>query len=182
MSNECYKHFMSLNISIRIHLSKDHSEYSNYFVKIFQQIYGCHLLHNIHSSLHLADDYIITYGPLDNCSYFPFENYMKILKFKLKKHEKPLDKLIEHYGEIIINDNITFRNRQYNTFTIKKPDCFVLTRVREIVQIIDILSNNLTVVGKKFNSKENLFEKPISFSKYLLLKTYLKVQKNGVYH
>ncbi|KAE9533659.1 hypothetical protein AGLY_009008 [Aphis glycines] len=65
LSDECYKHFMSLNISMRIHLSKDHSEYSNYVVELL--------------------------------NYF-------------------------------------------------KPDCFVLT-------------------SKKFNSKENLFEKPISSSK-----------------
>lgn len=77
LSDECYKHFMSLNISMRILLSKDHSAYLkyaakllNYFVKTFQQIYGCHYLsHDVHSLLHLVDDYI-TYGPLDNCSCF----------------------------------------------------------------------------------------------------------------
>ncbi|CAI6376584.1 unnamed protein product [Macrosiphum euphorbiae] len=172
LSDDCYKHFMSLNISMRILLSNDHSEYLkyaakllNYFVKTFQQIYGCHYLsHNVHSLLHLVDDYI-TYGPLDNCSCFPFENYMKFLKRMLRKHEKPLEQIIKRYGEIIINDNIKFSNSKHNTFTIKKPDNFVLTTGGEIVQIIDILSNTSTIVGKKFNSKEDMFEKPISSSK-----------------
>lgn len=172
LSDECYKHFMSLNIAMRILLSKDHSMYLNYaaellnyFVKVFQQIYGCHYLsHNVHSLLHLVDDYI-TYGPLDNCSGFPFENYMKILKRMLRKHEKPLQQIIKRYEEIINNDNIKFTSSKYNTFTIKKPDCFVLSTRGEIVQIVDISSNSTTIVGRQFNSKEDLFEKPIRSSK-----------------
>jgi len=90
---------------------------------------------------------------------------MTILKRMLRKHEKPLEQIIKRYGEIIMNDNIKFSISKYNTFTIKKPDCFVLTADGEIVQIIDILSNTSTIVGKKFNSKEDMFEKPISSSK-----------------
>lgn len=172
LSDECYKRFMSLNIAMKILLSKDHSAYLNYaaellnyFVKVFQQIYGSHYVsHNVHSLLHLVDDYI-TYGPLDNCSCFPFENYMKVLKSMLRKHEKPLQQIIKRYEEIINNDNIKFTNSKFNTFTIKKPDCFVLTTGGEIVQIVDILSNSTTIVGRKFNSKEDMFEKPIRSSK-----------------
>lgn len=90
---------------------------------------------------------------------------MKMLKRMLRKHEKPLEQIIKRYGEIIVNDNIKFSNSKYNTFTIKKPDCFVLTTEGEVVQIIDILSNTSTILGKKFNSKEDMFEKPISSSK-----------------
>lgn len=93
----------------------------NYFVKVFQQIYGHHYVsHNVHSLLHLADDYSY-YGPLDNCSCFPFENYMKVLKKMLRKHDKPLQQIIKRYEEICINDKLKFINQNYNTFTINKP-------------------------------------------------------------
>lgn len=52
----------------------------------------------MHSLLHLADDYD-QFGQLDNCSAFPFENYMKTLKGMIRKHEKPLQQVIRRYEE-----------------------------------------------------------------------------------
>lgn len=96
LSKDCYQHFLTLSISMRILLSSDHAKYSDYahqllkyFVKTFQQIYGCHYIsHNVHGLLHSVEDYT-KHGPLDNCSAFPFENYMKELKKMLRKNEKP---------------------------------------------------------------------------------------------
>lgn len=45
--------------------------------------------HNVHGLIHIADDYE-RFGPLDNISAFPFENFMKNLKKKLSNHEMPL--------------------------------------------------------------------------------------------
>lgn len=54
-----------------------------YFVKQFEIIYGKHLVsHNVHGLIHIADDYE-RFGPLDNISAFPFENFMKNLKKNL---------------------------------------------------------------------------------------------------
>lgn len=80
ISEECYINFMALSISLRILLSLDHCfylEYTHQLLKYFKQI------------LHLADDYKI-YGPLDRCSCFYFENYMKYLTRMLRKNVKPL--------------------------------------------------------------------------------------------
>jgi hypothetical protein len=59
----------------------DHArQHLDYFVKQFELLYGKHYVsHNIHGLLHICDDYEL-YGPLDNCSTFNFENYMKELK------------------------------------------------------------------------------------------------------
>lgn len=172
LSEECYQHFMTLSISMRILLSTDHSAFISYaaklldyFVKIFQQIYGSHYVsHNVHSLLHVVDDYV-KYGPLDNCSCFPFENYMKVLKKMIRKHEKPLEQIINRYNEISNNDKIKFTNHDHNTFTVQKPNCFVLTFGGEIVQIDELLLNATAIVGRTFNSKEDMFEKPIQSSK-----------------
>lgn len=104
---DCYTNFMALHVAMLILLSPDYDSYLNYanellqyFVKTFETIYGRqHISHNVHGLLHLTDDYQL-YGPLDNCSAFPFENFMKELKSKVRKHEKPLEQLINRYSEI----------------------------------------------------------------------------------
>jgi len=106
ITDECYANFMALNIAMIILLSPNNNhllnyarELLNFFVKRFQKIYGVHnISHNIHNLLHLSDDYQ-NYGPLDNCSAFCFENYMKELKLFLRKSEKPLQQVINHYYE-----------------------------------------------------------------------------------
>ena len=69
------------------------------------------------------------------------------------------------WWDLYINDKIKFANHNHNTFTVKKPDCFILTTEGEIVQIIEILSNSSVIVGKSFNIKSDMFEKPIKPSK-----------------
>jgi len=106
VNDSCFKNFMALNIAMIILLSPHHSsfvdyasEMLNYFVKTFEKIYGQHLMsHNVHGLLHLTEDYN-NYGPLDNCSTFPFENYMQTLKGMLRKPHKPLEQVIMRYNE-----------------------------------------------------------------------------------
>ncbi|CAI6357848.1 unnamed protein product [Macrosiphum euphorbiae] len=107
INDDFYNHFMSLNISMIILLSPNLHNYVpyaeellDYFIKTFEILYGReHNSHNIHGLSHLCDDFKY-YGPLDNCSAFPFENYMKELKSKIRKHEKPLEQVINRYSEI----------------------------------------------------------------------------------
>jgi len=117
---------MALNISMTILLSPDHNcllPYAkyllDYFVMTFQKIYGKHLLsHNIHGLLHLYDDYQ-QFGPLDNCSSFLFENYMKELKSLVRKADQQLQQVINRYSEInSINRKESFDLINYN----EKPE------------------------------------------------------------
>lgn len=74
---------MSFNVAMMVFLNSDHYNYMHYakyllkyFVKTFEQIYGCYLVsHNIHEFLHLGDD-LELHLLLDNCSTFVFKNYM----------------------------------------------------------------------------------------------------------
>lgn len=92
---DIYVNFMVLNIAMILLVSSDHShlvQYAdsllNYFVESFEKIYGPeHVSFNVHGLLHLSDDYHI-FGPLDNSSAFAFENYMKELKTKVRKHDQ----------------------------------------------------------------------------------------------
>lgn len=102
-------HFLCLNIAMRILLSPEFISKPNrirharqllfYFVKIFARLYGKHLVsHNVHGLLHLSDDFA-SFGPLDSCSCFPFENYMTYLKKYLRKGNQPLQQAVRRYLE-----------------------------------------------------------------------------------
>jgi len=172
ISKDCYLNFMTLSIAMRILLSSDYCKYLEYayqlleyFVKTFQKIYGITFMsHNVHGLLHLVEDYKL-YGPLDNCSCFYFENYMKYLKRMLRKNDKPLQQVVNRYKEICDNENITYNNYDELNFTTNEPDCFILTTGGEIVKITDIVSQNNVVIGRQFLNKENLFNKPFKSSK-----------------
>lgn len=72
-----------------------------YFVDKFVKIYGKQFIsHNIHGLLHIVDDFR-KYGPLDNFSCFPFENYLLKLKKMVQKSEKPLEQVINRYTEYL---------------------------------------------------------------------------------
>lgn len=97
---------MAFNIGMTILLS-DHMdnyvEYArsllNYFVQHFETLYGRHLISfNVNGHTHISDNYI-QFGPLDNISAFPFENYLKSLKKLVRKHDKPLQQIIKRCNE-----------------------------------------------------------------------------------
>jgi len=109
LNNECYLHFMCLHICFRILLVKNSSDeliefvekLLSYFVQKFGIIYGQKFMsHNVHGLLHIVDDYK-KFGPLDDSSCFPFENYMKSLKKMVRKHQKPLEQVIKRYQEFL---------------------------------------------------------------------------------
>jgi len=129
INSNCYMHFMTLNIAMTILLSdnmkKKYTDFARnllkYFVQNFEKLYGRHFIsHNVHGLLHISDDYN-NFGPLDNISAFPFENYMKTLKKMIKKHDKPLQQIIKRFYEQKnvnthknTNTEIVFKNEHTN--------------------------------------------------------------------
>lgn len=107
IDKKLYSHFLYLNISMLILLKENSSSsllnFSNellkYFVKQFASIYGIEWIsQNIHGLQHITDDYLL-FGSLDNCSTFPFENHMKVLKKYIRKSNQPLQQAIKRYSE-----------------------------------------------------------------------------------
>jgi len=71
----------------------------NHFVKSCGLIYSKEfMVHNIHSLLHLCND-VRKFGPLDNFSNFPFENYLGQLKKILRKHSDILPQIVRRLSE-----------------------------------------------------------------------------------
>lgn len=129
LTKSCYTNFMCLNISMIILLSSNLGKYLNFanillrhFVRSFGEEYGTLFIsHNIHGVLHLVDEYRI-FGPLDNSSCFPFENFMKTLKKMIRKPDKPLEQVVKRYNET----RHTINKLQCNVSTIHNPDNIIL--------------------------------------------------------
>lgn len=106
-----YEHFMLFSCSIMILLSKRHiknlgislaRQFLELFVKHSVRIYGIEfLVYNVHLLIHLADDAEM-YGPLDNISAFPFENYLGHLKSLVQSPNNPLQQIHRRLKEFEI--------------------------------------------------------------------------------
>uniref|UniRef100_A0A8D9F003 Uncharacterized protein n=1 Tax=Cacopsylla melanoneura TaxID=428564 RepID=A0A8D9F003_9HEMI len=104
---EIYSHFLCLFIPMFILLNPNLChKYQNYardllvhFVRKTKSLYGeKYLTHNFHCLLHIADD-VSTFGPLDNCSPFKFENYLQTFKKHIRKGSKPLQQVVKRITE-----------------------------------------------------------------------------------
>lgn len=181
LKDEHWKHFFGLSVSMIILLSPDYAKYINLsrilldnFVKNFEKMYGRHLIsHNIHGLLHISEDYE-QFGPLDNCSAFPFENYMCSLKKMLRKPNKPLEQVVNRYKEICeLKSTIKIKKLPYRltgshkhgpvleyiktgnqftaiileTMSIKthiEADSYLLTSDHNVIKVFNIIQNTNT--------------------------------------
>lgn len=107
LNNNRYLNFLTLHVGITILSSRNHFQYLNYasdlfkyFVKTFKILYGAeHTSHNIHNLLHLTED-VKKFGPLENFSSFPFENFLQSILKTLRKKDKPLAQIIKRNSEM----------------------------------------------------------------------------------
>ncbi|KAK4879871.1 hypothetical protein RN001_008017 [Aquatica leii] len=121
-----YEHFLLLHFGFNILLSKRHltnlgsqlaKKVLDVFVKHSTRIYGSEFsVYNVHMLTHLADDADF-YGPLDNISCFPFENYLGQLKNLIKSPTKPLQQLCRRLTEI----NFSLSDSNFNNSVFEGP-------------------------------------------------------------
>ena len=100
---EIYKNFMLLSVAMHLLLSSGTSEelidcaqgLLTSFVSHFGQLCGKNeITYNVHQLTHLASEYRL-FGPLDNISAFPYENYLAQLKCLLRKPHLPLQQVVD---------------------------------------------------------------------------------------
>jgi len=107
VSDEVYSHFLLLSVAIRClvsrELSKSHADYANkllvMFVDYASQLYGQgFLVYNVHCLVHVSED-VKHFGPLDDISCFPYENYLKQLKKTVRSSHLPFKQVISRLAE-----------------------------------------------------------------------------------
>ena len=136
MSERKYRHFIYLHVGIRIlasdKLYRSHNKvaenYLCFFAYEFGELYGKnHLIYNLHSLIHLASE-CLTHGPLDVFSAFPFENFLGILKKKIRSPKNALAQLIKRISELNALGTYVFSYSFYTHilvhFSTKFRNCF----------------------------------------------------------
>ncbi|KAJ8018857.1 hypothetical protein HOLleu_42927 [Holothuria leucospilota] len=192
-----YKNFMLLSVGIRILLSpalcESHVGYAQEllvsFVKHWGDLYGQdQLVYNVHCLTHLAAE-TKTYGPLDNVSAFPFENFLGRVKKMVRKPDRPLQQIIRRLSEEqeILHDkaegnNLVWKSHKegpvpvqyFNSeqFSYAKIKDFTIgisqenntVRINnEICKVCNILYDNFTVhiVYQVYRQKHSYFVYPL---------------------
>lgn len=112
-----YENFLLFHCSIIILCCKKHintfgtqlpEELLTMFIRHCENIYGSEfLIYNVHILCHLSND-VKKYGPLDNFSAFPFENYLRTLKNLVRSPHKPLQQIFRRLKEIDVSNNIIY--------------------------------------------------------------------------
>ena len=70
------------------------------YVVEFANIYSdTYVSYNIHNLIHLAAE-VMTRGPVEPFSAFPFENYLYTIKKLLRKWHKPLQQIVKRLREL----------------------------------------------------------------------------------
>ena len=107
VSEEYYEHFLNLSLAIRILCDSEKclemNEVANSLLRTFVEQYKNYngverLTYNIHNLIHLANE-VKQFGSLNNFSCFPFENYLRMLKLKIKPGPLPMQQLVNRLSE-----------------------------------------------------------------------------------
>jgi len=184
------KHFLLLHCAMFILLSKWASEQSwnklanNYlhkFVTNGSDLYGVDfLVYNVHGLMHLAED-SKSFGSLDNCSTFQFENYMQKIKLIMRANNNFLEQAYKRIGEL---QNVPIeKSKDINTRAISSKignNCFLLNCGK--IVIINQCLDDCTYLVQDYLTKEQVKEYPLDsrllhiyYVKQLSLSYYLKL-------
>lgn len=126
ISPKYYNNFLCLSLATRILCHKEFCEnplllnYAEDLLKHFvinsKKNYRLDFVsHNVHHLLHITDC-VRLYGPLDNFSAFPFENFMPQLTKNVRKSAFPMQQVIRRLSEIEDNEIISSRKKKEEKF------------------------------------------------------------------
>lgn len=132
-----------------------------YFVKKSQQLYGKEfLVYNVHSLLHLAND-AERYGCLDECSAFPFENYMQTLKKMVRSTKNPIVQIERRLHEEQLVGKV-YANSSNVQVSTKEPNNAYLLNDNSCCEVTDIQYGNgeNQFLCRIYENPEPLFTQP----------------------
>lgn len=158
-----------------------------FFVERYESFHGVgRLTYNIHNLIHLAND-VKNYGSLDNFSCFPFENYLRRLKQKIKAAEEnncSLQKPNPKMYPLLCRSKSTKVELEGFTLSERSPNNCVQTFSSAIIIISKLYEANgeIFLDGKQIIEKGPFFDDPYDSQKlniYLCkTSTAIKVKKS----
>lgn len=204
LPDHLYRHFLVLHVAIYILCNPElckqvsNQNYVHDLLKTFLTFvtpYYCKelMIFNFHNLLHLVKD-VVNFGPLDNFSAFPFENYMKNIKKMVRGPNKALQQVAKRVGENDVNASLIVKRVEikegskiyhngeiksvvYNNLSVSAEppnNCFVTNNghyvVIESIKKSKSSAESLVLYCKSFNVKNNLYSGPIESSKLNIYK------------
>ena len=174
LRKDLYDHFMTLCVSVGILLSpklvqnREYVNYSHglltYFVEEGHNLYSpSFMVYNVHGLVHLADD-AKEFLSLDNCSAFPFENYLHQIKRHVRNGNNPLLQLVkrltekDNYLPNTKSDGIQIKlSRPDNAYILNDENCC------EAVSVSDTKDNegNTNILCRVYQHMEAHSNNPI---------------------
>lgn len=110
---------ISITILLNPTLCFEYQDYARdlliHFVETTKLLYGpYYITHNFHALTHIADD-VTTFGSLDNCSAFQYENFLQFFKRQIRKGDRPLQQMVKRLGEMADSDFWFNKKSEYST-------------------------------------------------------------------
>lgn len=163
-----YKNFLLLHSAIMLlnMRSYEHNKDVTYellqdFVKDCKSLYGkAFCSYNVHTLLHLTDDCSL-HGPLDDHSAFPFENYLQILKKRIRSGNQVITQAINRVGDLRHLTN-PFYKRSIK-FSPSVRDRCLISSDKKVGLIQEVVSKD-TFLVKMFSNSDDFFKEPICSS------------------
>ena len=182
-----YKHFCLLHFAIYVFISPSYEHvYENaqfciqQFVLQLKGLFGSSsCTFNSHSILHLYD-FVKELGPLDNFSAFKFENYLQLLKRRIKSGSFVVQQTINSMVDI----RAMYRDCTVNPLYVSSMypnNCAIVNNNSRLVPILVSSvneSNNLLLSGIELNFVDDIYDYPypsrnLGIGKYVKSDTFL---------
>jgi hypothetical protein len=180
LSADYYRHFLLLHFSIYVLVSQDLSHLYDHaqrcieiFVLDMEKLFGRQSYsYNVHVLLHLSM-YVKLHGPLDRFSAFEFENYLSVLKRRVKKTRGIFKQAISQLDSIRAI-NISCPTTDQLRYDEDSPNNCAMIDNKFI--IIDRVSDNGEISGSVLQFHRPLYSYPYS-SAVLQIGYYIKTQE-----
>ena len=166
LPREYYNHFMALSVASSIlvnsNLAAEHGDYAHqlllHFVSKGRELYGREfLVYNVHSLVHIQQE-AVRFGNLDNCAAWKFENYMQILKRKVRNGKNPAVQIAKRILEQTVREEDA-ATKPVKQIYHRRPDNTYRTDAGKYCEVMRINSEG-TYLCRVYKTPESLFSQP----------------------
>jgi hypothetical protein len=169
LDKDKYIHFLSLSCGVALLMNESTSvqyidfaeQLLKFFVEKSVELYGKNFVtYNVHSLIHLPE-VASRYGCLDNCSAYPFENYMQVLKRCVRSTKNPIVQIVHRLQESeLITGQLTvgLAEAKVDVRTTYPNNCFLLSNGQYCL-CRELVDNNSKVLCEVFNRSYSWFSK-----------------------
>ena len=119
------------------------------------------MVYNVHCLLHISSE-ANEFGCLDNCSPFSFENYLQVLKKRIRSSRRPLVQIVKLIKETDSLKNPYERDSNH-TKKIKTSDIAYILDDNSVCKVVQLMeTNDTTTECEVFYNTRNAFTEPLN--------------------